>query len=121
MASRRAASSARMRCASVSSGLLPRSGSLCETMRPRLGSNTSVAWQHGHVTSISDFNFAIVLSSRFSVLSSLPGQNAGESGRPELLLDLDRVTVGLLRRQAQIDDLLPPEIEALAEAGDERI
>ena len=48
--------SARMRCASLSSGLSPRSGSLCPTTRPRLVSMTSVAWQQGHVTSISDFS-----------------------------------------------------------------
>ena len=62
-ASRRAASSARMRCASLNSGLLPRSGSLCATTRPRLVSMTSAAWQHGHVTSISDFSRAAMMMS----------------------------------------------------------
>ena len=39
----------------------PRSGSLCDTTRPRLGSMTSVAWQQGQVTSISDLSRAICL------------------------------------------------------------
>ena len=52
--SRRAASSARMRCASLSSGLSPRSGTMCSTMRSRLRSKTSVAPQQGQVSSSSD-------------------------------------------------------------------
>src|SRR5213594_227082 len=60
IASRRAASSARIRCASLSSGLLPRSGSLCDTTRPRFVSMTSVDWQHGQVTSSSLLRRAIV-------------------------------------------------------------
>ena len=57
--SRRAASAATIRVASSSSGLSPRSGSRCETIRPRLTSTTSVDPQHGQVTSNSLFNFAI--------------------------------------------------------------
>src|SRR5204862_117429 len=60
-ASRRRSSSARMRVASFSSGLSPRSGALCETTRPRLVSITSSALQHGHGTSISLFSFAMTV------------------------------------------------------------
>src|SRR5262245_53311912 len=100
-----------MRCASVSSGLSPRSASLWPTMRPRLVSNTSVAWQHGHVSSTSDLSLAITV---------FP-ERAGEPARLKVLLQLQRRAVGQLRDQAQIDDLLALETEPLAEAGDERV
>src|SRR5262249_37057538 len=58
-ASRRAAASERMRCASLSSGLSARSGSWCDTTRPRFTSTTSVAWQHGQTISTSLVSFAI--------------------------------------------------------------
>ena len=50
IASRRAASSARMRCASFSSGLFPRSGSLCDTTRPeiRVDDQRRLAARAGH-------------------------------------------------------------------------
>ncbi len=56
-----AASAARIRAASFSSGLSPRSGSWCETTRPRLTSTTSVDPQHGQVSSSSLFNFAMAV------------------------------------------------------------
>ena len=55
-ASRRAASSARIRCASDSSGRSPRTGSSCRTTRRRFVSMTSVAWQQGQVVSNSDLS-----------------------------------------------------------------
>ena len=58
-ASRLAAWSARIRDASCSSGLSPRSGSRCETTRPRFVSMTSDERQHGQVTSISLFSLAM--------------------------------------------------------------
>ena len=57
-ASRRAFSSARMRCASDSSMLSPDEGSLCEMMRPRFRSMTSTALQQGQMISRSDWSRA---------------------------------------------------------------
>src|SRR6185295_17810441 len=105
-----------MRSASLSSGLSARSGSLCEITRPRFVSMTSVLWQHGHVTSSSDFSFAIGL-----LLLGQISEHAVETVEFELLLHLERFPVGELRRQPQIAHLLFVEVEVLAEAGDEEI
>ena len=72
IASRRAASSATMRCAFISSGLSPRSGISCEMMRPRLRSKTRIAPQHGHGTSTSEVRRPMPVSYRTE-----PGSSRG--------------------------------------------
>ena len=57
----------------------PARGSSCRTMRRRLVSMTSVAWQHGQVVSNSDLSFIAVPSRR-----CLPA-SAGAPPRPRLL------------------------------------
>src|SRR5262245_54860386 len=100
-----------MRCASVSSGLSPRSGSLCETTRPRFRSMTRTAWQQGQTTSSSDFR-RDMSGSPFELV---------EAADPELFLDLDRLAVRQLRDQPQIVNLHASEREPLSEAGDEGV
>ena len=93
------ASSARMRCASLNSGLLPRSGSLCDTTRPRFVSMTSVVWQQGHV----DFDFGFEPRHHCFPLQR-PCRRDRRGRRPERLHpDIHRLAPsGTLRRQAEI-------------------
>src|SRR5438067_2248016 len=117
-----------MRCASLSSGLLPRSGSLCEITRPRFVSMTSVVWQQGQVISSSDFSRAIAPSYVIprDVTTSLhlmffADGKAGEATLGKRHLQFERRPVGQLRRHADVAQLLTLEIEAVAETFDERV
>src|SRR5262245_60010627 len=124
IASRRAAWSARMRSASLNSGLFGFSGCLCAMTRPRFVSITSVAWQHGQATSSSDLRRAIASPNRRSAIADSLLlvhllEHAVEPVELELLRHFERRTVGQLRRHAQVAHLHLREIEALAEAGHE--
>ena len=64
----------------VQLGLVPAFGLVCETTRPRFGSMTSVDWQHGQVTSSSDFSRVMSVPPRCQAAlrrrDGRPGNNA---------------------------------------------
>ena len=100
-----AACSARMRCASSSSGRSADGGSLWRMTRCRLASTTSVAEQHGQATSNSDFSLGI------GYLSFHAQRAAARSSRPS------RATTGSaaasVARTSTRSDVFARGVEAL--------